>query len=97
MVGSIPDQLSVQQGAAIYTIPIEVPPGVAGMAPDLAIAYDSNGGNGLLGMGFSLSGLSVITRCGETIAQDEARGGVHYDSRDRFCPDGKRLNETIVA
>nr|VFK64400.1 MAG: virulence plasmid B protein [Candidatus Kentron sp. TC] len=61
LVGAIPGQLSVQQGAAVYTIPIEVPPGAAGMQPDLAITYNSNGGNGLLEVGFSLSGLSVIT------------------------------------
>ena len=75
LVGSIPGQLSVQQGAAVYTIPIEVPPGVAGMQPDLAITYNSNGGNGLLGVGFSLSGLSTITRCGQTIAQNRVKGG----------------------
>ena len=91
LVGSIPGQLSVRQGAAVYTIPIEVPPGVAGMQPDLAITYNSNGGNGLLGVGFSLSGLSVITRCGRTIAQDGVKGGVYYDARDRFCLDGQRL------
>ena len=91
LVGSIPGQLSVQQGAAVYSIPIEVPPGVAGMQPDLAITYNSNGGNGLLGVGFSLSGLSVITRCGQTIAQDGRKGGVYYDARDRFCLDGQRL------
>ena len=91
LVGSIPGQLSVQQGAAVYTIPIEVPPGVAGMQPDLAITYNSNAGNGLLGVGFSLSGLSAITRCGQTIAQDGRKGGVYYDARDRFCLDGQRL------
>nr|VFK68281.1 MAG: virulence plasmid B protein [Candidatus Kentron sp. UNK]VFK73516.1 MAG: virulence plasmid B protein [Candidatus Kentron sp. UNK] len=83
LVGSIPGQLSVRQGAAVY-IPIEVPPGVAGMQPDLAITYNSNAGNGLLGVGFSLSGLSTITRCGQTIAQDGAKAGVYYDDRDRF-------------
>nr|VFK48536.1 MAG: virulence plasmid B protein [Candidatus Kentron sp. TC] len=91
LVGSIPGQLGVEQGAAIYTIPIKVPPGAAGMRPDLAITYNSNGGNGLLGVGFSLSGLSTITRCGKTIAQDGAWGGVYYDSRDRFCLNGQRL------
>nr|VFK81488.1 MAG: virulence plasmid B protein [Candidatus Kentron sp. SD] len=79
LVGSIPGQLSVRQGAAVYTIPIEVPPGVApgitDTQPDLAITYNSNAGNGLLGVGFSLSGLSTITRCGQTIAQNRVKGG----------------------
>nr|VFJ54610.1 MAG: virulence plasmid B protein [Candidatus Kentron sp. DK] len=77
LVGSIPGQLGVEQGAAVYTIPIEVPPrvapGITDTQPDLAITYNSNGGNGLLGVGFSLSGLSAITRCGQTIAQDGQR------------------------
>nr|VFK80785.1 MAG: virulence plasmid B protein [Candidatus Kentron sp. SD] len=75
LVGSIPGQLSVRQGAAVYTIPIQIPPGVAGMQSDLAITYNSNAGNGLLGVGFSLSGLSTITRCGQTIAQNRVKGG----------------------
>ncbi|NNJ84114.1 MAG: hypothetical protein HKP13_04135, partial [Gammaproteobacteria bacterium] len=91
LVGSIPGQLTVEQGAAVYTIPIQVPSGVAGMQPDLAITYNSNAGNGLLGVGFSLSGFSVITRCGKTIAQDGVKGGVYHDDRDRFCIDGQRL------
>ncbi len=82
-------------GAATYTIPIQVPPGVAGMEPKLALTYNSQGGNGLLGMGWSLSGLSAITRCPQTVAQDGPQGGfvggVNYNERDRCCLDGQRL------
>jgi RHS repeat-associated protein len=81
-------------GAAGYTIPIQVPPGVAGMQPNLALTYSSQGGNGLVGVGWSLSGLSVITRCPETIIQDGQRLTINYDTdltNDRFCLDGQRL------
>ncbi|MFH1814909.1 MAG: FG-GAP-like repeat-containing protein, partial [Pseudomonadota bacterium] len=89
---SLPGQFSVSEtGAATYTIPIEVPPGVAGMEPKLALVYNSQSGNGLLGMGWSLSGLSAITRCPRTMAQDGVRGGVNYDLNDRYCLDGQRL------
>src|SRR5574340_557976 len=80
-----------ETGAATYTIPIQVPPGVAGIEPKLALTYNSQAGNGLLGVGWSLSGLSVITRCPRTLAQDGVREGINYDANDRYCLDGQRL------
>ena len=79
-------------GAATYTIPIQVPPGTAGMQPSLALSYNSQAGNGLAGMGWSLSGFSAIHRCPATIVQgDGFMGGINYDTNDRFCLDGERL------
>ncbi len=78
-------------GSATYSIPIEVPPGVNGMQPGLALSYNSQGGNGLLGMGWGLSGLSAIERCPQTMIQDGVRGSINYDANDRFCLDGQRL------
>ncbi|OYY93772.1 MAG: hypothetical protein B7Y41_09900 [Hydrogenophilales bacterium 28-61-23] len=92
VVGAIPGQFAVSEtGAATYSIPISVPPGAAGMEPKLALTYNSQGGNGLLGVGWSLSGLSAITRCPRTIVQDGANGGVEYSSNDKYCLDGQRL------
>ena len=78
-------------GAATYTIPIQVPPGTAGMQPSLALTYNSQAGNGLAGMGWSLSGFSAIHRCPATYVQDGFAGGINYDANDRFCLDGERL------
>jgi hypothetical protein len=87
-----PGQFGVSpSGAATYTIPIQVPPGTAGIEPKLALSYNSQGGNGLLGVGWSLSGLSAIGRCPQTMAQDGVRGAVNYDNNDRYCLDGQRL------
>jgi len=85
-------QLSVSpNGSATYSIPIQVPPGTGGIAPTLSLNYDSQGGNGILGMGWGLSGLSQITRCPQTQATDGNRGGINYDANDRYCLDGQRL------
>ncbi|NLR75798.1 SpvB/TcaC N-terminal domain-containing protein [Leeia aquatica] len=78
-------------GAARYTLPIDVPVGVAGMKPDLALVYNSQAGNGPVGTGWGLAGLSSITRCPKTMAQDNVRGSVNFDANDRFCLDGNRL------
>src|SRR4029077_20351705 len=89
---SLPGKFSVgTSGAATYNIPIAVPPGTAGLAPSLSLEYNSQGGNGLLGIGWSLGGLPSIGRCPRTVAQDGALGGINFDANDRFCLDGQRL------
>ena len=91
-VGATPGSFTVSpSGAAAYTIPIALPPGTNGIAPSISLNYNSQGGNGLLGMGWSIGGLSVIHRCGSTIALDGIKGGVNYDANDKFCLDGERL------
>lgn len=100
--GTIKGTLGVSpSGAATYTVPISIPPGISGMAPNLSLVYNSQGGDGLAGQGWELSGLSSIHRCPKTRAQDgHARpivmdpfGGAEADS-DGVCLDGQRLFET---
>src|SRR5579872_580285 len=89
---TLPGKFSVgTSGAATYNIPIAVPPGTAGVTPSLSIEYNSQGSNGLLGIGWSLGGLPSIGRCPQTLAQDGALGAVTFSSSDRFCMDGQRL------
>lgn len=93
--GAVPGTFGVSEtGAATYSIPIAVPPGTAGMEPKLSLNYSSQGANGIAGVGWSIGGLSAITRCPQTIAQDGQTRGVQLDANDRFCLDGQRL---IVA
>lgn len=92
LVGATPGAFQVlPSGAASYQISIEIPPGAAGTQPQLGLSHNSQGGNGLLGIGWSLGGLSVIHRCPQTLAQDGRVHGVDFTSGDRFCLDGKRL------
>ncbi len=89
---TLPGSFEVNRvGAATYAMPIAVPPGTAGVAPALTLNYNSHRRDGMLGMGWSLGGLAQVSRCSKTIAQDGARGGVNYDTNDRFCLDGQRL------
>ncbi len=91
-VGAVPGQFSVNpSGSANYSIPIAVPPGVAGVQPGMSIVYSSRSDNGLLGVGWTITGLSAITRCGLTIATDNVNDGADFDGNDAFCLDGQRL------
>ncbi|MFW5872356.1 MAG: FG-GAP-like repeat-containing protein [bacterium] len=91
-VGITPGSFNVtSSGAATYSIPIYVPPGTAGMQPSLAVTYNSQAGNGLLGMGWNLSGISTITRVPSTIYHDGTVDGVDFDEDDRFALNGNRL------
>ena len=91
-VGATPGSFAVSpSGAATYSIPIQVPPGVGGMQPSLSLSYNSQGGNGIAGVGWGIGGLSAITRCGATIDRDGYKGGVNLDWNDKYCLDGQRL------
>jgi len=91
-VGALSGQFSVSdQGSPVYNIPIQVPPGRAGMEPALSLQYSGSRANGEVGVGWHLEGLSKITRCPGNYALDGITGPVRNDSSDRFCIDGKRL------
>jgi len=81
-------------GTATYSIPIVVPPGVGGVQPNLAMAYQSGAGNGQLGMGWGLVGLSEIERCPKSLDQDGVTEAVMLTTADRFCLDGNKLRLT---
>ena len=93
IVGTTKGEFSVSQGTANYSLKIDVPPGVAGMEPKLSLNYSSSGGNGYMGVGWNIAGVSTISRCPQSKAVDGAKHkfGVKYDANDRFCLDGQRL------
>ena len=87
--------LSVSDGGApVYSMPIAVPPGIAGMSPNLSLTYSGAGLNGPVGNGWSLQGVSIITRCPNIRSVDGAVRNVDYTAADKLCLDGQRLVQT---
>ena len=81
-------------GSAQYQIPIWAPPGPRGVQPKIALAYDSQGGIGTVGLGWSLAGLGAISRCNRTYAQDTIPAPVALVTTDGYCINGNRLRLT---
>jgi len=80
-----------EDGSATYQIPLKLPQGIAGVTPQLAFSYSSNGGNSSLGRGWALSGLTSISRCPKNYAQDGHIAGVSLSVNDEYCYNGQRL------
>jgi len=93
-VGALPGTAGVEGGAAMYRIPIEVPPGRAGLQPEVSLNYSSRNGNGVAGVGWAVSVAQKIYRCPRTLAQDNGGRTVQQDAYDRICYDGQRLVST---
>ena len=84
-------------GGASYTIPIALPPGTKGVVPSLSVGYNSQGGNGMMGMGWNLSGLSAISRSGKSMFFDGQVSPVKLNNEDFFTLDGNRIEWDAVT
>ena len=83
-----------QSGAANYHIPIFAPEGRGGLAPQLALSYNSMSGNGIAGMGWRINGTSSISRCLKSAEHDPSDNfypAIGLDWDDALCLDGMRL------
>jgi RHS repeat-associated protein len=81
-------------GSAQYSVSLVIPPGNAGHQPNLALSYDSKGvkgGAGWVGLGWSVTGLSVIQR--------STANGAPYDYADALAcqPTGGGENRLCYA
>lgn len=61
------------------------------MQPTLQLPYNSQSGNGIAGLGFSLSGNSSITRVGSNLFDDGDMNPIRLSRADKLALDGKRL------
>ena len=98
-LGETPFKTGVSSdGQATVSIPLWVPPARANSQPSLALSYVSSQGDGLLGLGWKVAGLSSsISRCGKNPASDGAGVWAAAATSGAFCLDGVRLVETAVG
>ena len=78
-------------GAAVYSVPIEVPKGLPGMEPNISITYNSQAGNGVVGYGCNITGISVISRVAKDVYHDNLAKGLTWGGDDGYALDGVRL------
>ncbi|MFA4796227.1 SpvB/TcaC N-terminal domain-containing protein, partial [Leptospira kirschneri] len=78
IAGGIPQKLPLLQagpdGSANTEIEIELPPGK--VVPSLSLSYNSNAGNTIVGMGWSLNGLPTVSR--------NPSLGIGYNGKDSY-------------
>ncbi|MFD2167650.1 FG-GAP-like repeat-containing protein [Thalassotalea euphylliae] len=90
VIGLTPGELSVDNsGSATYSIPFSLPVGRGGISPELGFQYNSSSPNGPLGIGWSITGVSAISRCRKTYESF----GIHpaSDAEYGFCYNGQPL------
>jgi len=78
-------------GQLQYTLPIALPPGIKDVAPNMDMTYLSSSGSGIAGYGWSVSGVTTISRSGKTIEKDGELKGLQLDYSDYYSFNGQRL------
>ena len=78
-------------GAANYTIPIKLLPGLSDFVPQLSLTYNSQAGNGLAGFGWNISGMSAITISPRNVYFDGEAECIYRGEDNAYYLDGMRL------
>ena len=85
-------ELSIgDSGQASYNLPIALPPSLKNVAPVINLTYSSGQRGGIAGQGWSINGISSITRMATRVDIDGFRDGVDFDDNDKLSLDGQRL------
>ena len=85
LLGARGAQADVSPSGSYRTSVAITVPAFHGLEPHLVIGYDSGSGDGLLGAGWGLLGLSEIRR------SSPGKGAPRYDNSDRYFLDGAEL------
>jgi hypothetical protein len=92
VVGNLSGAFDVSPtGAATYSVPIECPPGIQGMQPNISLVYNSQSGSGIAGMCWNIGGLSMISRVPKNYYHDNEKSGIIWDKTSPLALDGQRL------
>ncbi|MBO9676359.1 MAG: VCBS repeat-containing protein [Sphingobacteriaceae bacterium] len=78
-------------GQLQFTLPLDFPPGIKTVSPQVALVYNSESENGIAGYGWSISGITTISRIGKTIENTGEVKGLQMDFSDYYSFNGKRL------
>ncbi|QHH96414.1 RHS repeat domain-containing protein [Acinetobacter dispersus] len=91
LAGSLEGDTSIDAlGVLDHSISISIPPSINGFAPQLALSYSGESPDGILGVGWNVTGLSSIVRCNEINNKNELatpRDANLYENLTSFVPD----------
>jgi len=90
-VGEIAITQGAASGALSYSVPVDCYQAGNGMSPSVQIAYNSMSGNGVVGYGWQIGGISSISVSNSNIYFDGAASAVKADKTTAFVLDGMRL------
>ena len=92
LVGSSKLDVDISSSGKVnLSFELEVPPGTNNLKPELTLVNNGGTTNGALGVGWSLSGISKITRVGKSLLHDGMWSSVAFTQEDRFAFNGMRL------
>ena len=79
------------RGVLHLSLPLTLPTGSGGLTPNLSLSYRSSGSNGVVGLGWSIDGMSSIHRCAKNKFWDGVDRIVSFSENDSLCIDGERM------
>lgn len=78
-------------GQAVFTVPIALPPSLQNVGPTINLVYASGQFGGVVGQGWNINSISMISRMSTNLHIDGVVDGVDFDDNDKLAIDGQRL------
>lgn len=92
IVGEIPIESGMTPtGGKTYNVPINSYSSEGIFSPQISLTYNSQQGNGVMGMGWAVSGIQIITRGSKSIYYDGEAAPIQNSASDALYLNGSRL------